>query len=182
MEVIATHNTTTVVQMPRNTSPLPTDSMVTVRLSDAQIHTIVNDSVRTSKKRRSSSVNSHSSNISARSSTRSSTPSNTTVDWEELEKTEEQEPRDQATDEVCWKDLQIVHQTLTQPVYRSSPGSPGARECCVGRQPQIWPCSHDPTSKRHSPSIYPASEETCQWSSTAESTVFAPPSTTDDRA
>jgi hypothetical protein len=100
MEAIVAQSATTVVEMPRNTSPLPTDSMVTVRLSDAQIHPVSNDSVRNSR-RRSSSANSHSSSISAISSTRSSTPSNTTVDWEELEKTEEQEPRDQATDEVC---------------------------------------------------------------------------------
>jgi len=100
MEAIVAQSATTVVKMPRNNSPLPTDSMVTVRLSDAQINPVSNDSVRNST-RRSSSANSHSSSISARSSTRSSTPSNTTVDWEELEKTEEQEPRDQATDEVC---------------------------------------------------------------------------------
>jgi hypothetical protein len=48
-------------------------------------------------------VNSNASNTSARSSASSSAPSNTTVDWEELEKTEEQEPRDETTDEVCWK-------------------------------------------------------------------------------
>lgn len=100
MEAAVAQSATTVVEMPRNNSPLPTDSMVTVRLSDTQIHPISNDSVRNSR-RRSSSANSHSSSTSARSSTRSSTPSNTTVDWEELEKTEEQEPRDQATDEVC---------------------------------------------------------------------------------
>ena len=101
MEAIVAQSATTVIEMPRNASPLPTDSMVTVRLSDAQIHPVSNDSVRNSRRRRSSSANSHSSSISTRSSTRSSTPSNTTVDWEELEKTEQQEPRDQATDEVC---------------------------------------------------------------------------------
>jgi hypothetical protein len=100
MEVIAAQSATIMIEMPRNASSLPTDSMVTVRLSDAHIQPTVRDSVRTSK-RRSSSANSHTSSISARSSTRSSTPSNTTVDWEELEKTEEQEPRDQASDEVC---------------------------------------------------------------------------------
>ena len=110
MEVIAAQSAT--IEIPRNTSPLPTDSMVTVRLSDAQLHPIVNDSVRNSK-RRSSSVDSQSSGVSARSSNRSSTPSNTTVDWEELEKTEEQEPRDQATDEVCGRSLHLVRQKLT---------------------------------------------------------------------
>jgi hypothetical protein len=109
MEAIVAQSATTVVKTPRSNSPLPTDSMVTVRLSDAQIHPVSNDSVRNSRTRtRSSSANSHSSSISARSSTRSSTPSNTTVDWEELEKTEEQEPRDQATDEVCLKVLQTT--------------------------------------------------------------------------
>ena len=100
MEATVAQSATTVVKMPRNNSPLPTDSMVTVRLSDAQIHPVSNDSVRNSR-RRSSSTKSHSSSTSVGSSTRSSTPSNTTVDWEELERTEEQEPRDQATDEVC---------------------------------------------------------------------------------
>jgi hypothetical protein len=100
MEAIVAQSATAVAKMPRNNSPLPTDSMVTVRLSDAQTHPVSNDSARNSR-RRSSSTKSHSSSISAISSTRSSTPSNTTVDWEELEKTEEQEPRDQATDEVC---------------------------------------------------------------------------------
>ena len=104
MEVTAAQSATTVVEMPRNTFPTPTDSMVTVRLSDPQINPTANDSVRTSK-RRSSSVNSQSTSVSARSSARSSTPSNTTVDWEELEKTEEQEPRDQATDEVVFENL-----------------------------------------------------------------------------
>ena len=100
MEAIAAQGATTVEEMPVNATPTPTDSMVTVRLSDAHIVPVGDDSLPTTK-RRSSSANSQSSSASARSSTRSSTPSNTTVDWEELEKTEELEQRDQATDEVC---------------------------------------------------------------------------------
>jgi hypothetical protein len=183
MEATVSQSATSVVEMPRNNSPLPTDSMVTVRLSDAQIHPVSDDAVRDSRRsRRSSSVNSHASSISARSSTRSSTPSNTTVDWEELEKTEEQEPRDRATDEVCFeKSPQATRQALMQIVHRSPPGSLGARECCIGGKPQIWPRFYYPDSQRHSPTFHPTSEEACQWSPAAEPTVFAPPCPTDDR-
>lgn len=74
--------------------------MVTVRLSDIQIHPVGDESSRNSKGR-SSSVSSLSSNASALSDGGSTSPSNISVDWEELEKTEEQEPRDEGTDDVC---------------------------------------------------------------------------------
>jgi hypothetical protein len=180
MDVVVAQSVPTLVELPRNVSSLPTDSMVTVRLSDAQIQPIVNHSARASK--RSSSVNSNASNVSARSSTRSSTPSNTTVDWEELEKSEEQEPRDQTTDEVCWKVVPIWRQVLTQPVYCSSAGSIRTRECGVCRQPKIWPWNSNTTSSQRSSSIYPAFEKACQWPSTAQSTIFAPSCSTNDRA
>ena len=181
MEVLTAQSALSLVEMPSKSSPLPTDSMITVRLSDAQIRPLPDESVRTSK-RRSSSVNSQSSSASARSSTRSSTPSNTTVDWEELEKTEEQEPRDQATDEVCSKNSQTTLYSLMKTVYNSPSSSPGARKRCIGRKSQIWPCYYCPASRRNSPSIYPTFEEAGQRSSTTEPSVLPPSCAADDRA
>lgn len=90
--------------------PLPTDSMITVRLSDAQLLAephIIEESLdqQTStvlKHESNTRVTSPSSRHSSRSSSQSSRVSSTSnsVDWEGLEKTEEQELKDEATDEV----------------------------------------------------------------------------------
>ncbi len=84
--------------------PLPTSSMITVRLSDC--HTLNSEQAVSST--RSSPRNSNASLAKSQSdsSSRGSTPSGSSdsvlspVDWEILEKTEEQEPRDEGTDEV----------------------------------------------------------------------------------
>jgi len=90
--------------------PLPTDSMITVRLSDVQLPThsaalqdpaqelnaaAVEQNSRTSV---ATSLTRTSSRASSSSSQDSSTSNS--VDWEGLERTEEQELKDDATDEV----------------------------------------------------------------------------------
>lgn len=90
--------------------PLPTDSMITVRLSDAelaiepaQLEEMVEDGeVQSSGQTAHTSTVSSLSGVSSRPSSRSSQASSTSnsVDWEGLEKTEEQEVKDDATDEV----------------------------------------------------------------------------------
>lgn len=92
--------------------PLPTDSMVTVRLSDAlllQSESLQQDETEPTyeleepqldQHRSPSTASFRSSNSSSARSSSSSSRSNS-VDWEELEKTEEQEPKDECTDEVC---------------------------------------------------------------------------------
>lgn len=91
--------------------PLPTDSMITVRLSDAQlqaepamIHAAMQESNEHSRGQnsRTSLATSSGSTPSSRSSSRTSQASTTSnsVDWEGLEKTEQQELKDDATDEV----------------------------------------------------------------------------------
>lgn len=91
--------------------PLPTDSMITVRLSDAQLHAEPVDmhaaaqdldKATPGQNSRTSIATSSLSRPSSRSSSRSSQVSSTSnsVDWEGLERTEEQEVKDDATDEV----------------------------------------------------------------------------------
>jgi len=91
--------------------PLPTDSMITVRLSDAQLQaepesfqdSILNVNKTTMElNARASLAASSTSRTSTRSSSRSSQTSSVSnsVDWEGLERTEEQEVKDDATDEV----------------------------------------------------------------------------------
>ncbi|KAK5096001.1 hypothetical protein LTS08_007883 [Lithohypha guttulata] len=89
--------------------PLPTDSMITVRLSDLDLNThpiIVEEPVEehpidvvtgTAHSSTVSSLSTSSSRPSSRSSNASSTSNS--VDWEGLDKTEEQEVKDEATDE-----------------------------------------------------------------------------------
>lgn len=93
--------------------PLPTDSMITVRLSDAQLlneplsvdeektdsSAVDSDAVMPTHASTGSSISRTSSRASSRSSELSSISNS--VDWEGLEKTEEQEVKDDATDEVC---------------------------------------------------------------------------------
>lgn len=90
--------------------PLPTDSMITVRLSDAQLlaesHTfetfLEQQTPASPEPEISTIVTSPASRSSSRASSQSSRASATSnsVDWEGLEKTEEQEIKDDATDEV----------------------------------------------------------------------------------
>lgn len=90
--------------------PLPTDSMITVRLSDAQLLAETEDAEHFSEEGTSvldrqdinTSMEISTSRPSSRSSSRSEPMSSTSnsVDWEGLEKTEEQELKDDATDEV----------------------------------------------------------------------------------
>lgn len=81
--------------------PLPTstDSMITVRLSDAHLTTKDSPVEDDTTDMVPGSNYSRSCSRSSRRSSQSSTLS-TSVDWEELEKTEEQEHKDDATDEV----------------------------------------------------------------------------------
>lgn len=83
--------------------PLPTSSMVTVRLSDIPYDPDLDelrqpDAPRESSIPRSSPPSTRSSRSSSQTS-ESSTSINS-VNWEGLEKTEEQEPKDEVTDEV----------------------------------------------------------------------------------
>jgi len=91
--------------------PLPTDSMITVRLSDAQLQPCLESISNSTQDLNRATVeqNSHTSmaasstsRTSSRSSSRSSQASSisNSVDWEGLERTEEQELKDDATDEV----------------------------------------------------------------------------------
>lgn len=90
--------------------PLPRDSMITVRLSDAQLLSESHISEEPSELQTptalerdfTTDVISPSSRPSSRASSHSSCISTTSnsVDWEGLEKTEEQEVKDDATDEV----------------------------------------------------------------------------------
>jgi len=86
--------------------PLPTttNSMITVRLSDVQ--SLVDSAEERITEDSHSSDSSIDSRPCSRSSTRSSQDSSTStsvVDWEGLERSEQQEPRDDATDEVGYK-------------------------------------------------------------------------------
>lgn len=90
--------------------PLPTDSMVTVRLSDPQlladpqpIETFSErQSLATDGRDTTSNIIPPASRPSSRASSNSSQGSSISisVDWEGLEKTEEEELKDDATDEV----------------------------------------------------------------------------------
>ncbi len=82
--------------------PLPRSSMITVRLSDIQVHPDVDEELgQDASPQPSIHQSSPSSTRSSRSSSRTSESSISliSVDWEGLEKTEEQE-KDDATDEV----------------------------------------------------------------------------------
>jgi len=91
--------------------PLPTDSMITVRLSDAQLQPELAHVSGATQDWNKATVEQNSltdtaasstTRTSSRSSSRSSQASSisNSVDWEGLEKTEEQELKDDATDEV----------------------------------------------------------------------------------
>lgn len=93
--------------------PLPTDSMITVRLSDAQLlaesHTfetsLEQETPASPEREISTTVTSPATRSSSRASSRSSRVSavSNSVDWEGLEKTEEQVVKDDATDEVRFR-------------------------------------------------------------------------------
>ena len=89
-------------------APLPTNSMITVRLSDVQIHP--NDGPSDAHDS-SSPASSTASKRSSRSSASISDDSISlnSVDWEGLEKTEEQEPKDEGTDEVQYAESRSTH-------------------------------------------------------------------------
>ena len=81
-----------------------TNSMVTVRLSDVQIHPEVEAQVADPNERfstRSASIASKTSSSSTNS--HNETMSMESVDWEGLEKTEEQERCEDGTDEVSYQ-------------------------------------------------------------------------------
>lgn len=91
--------------------PLPRDSMITVRLSDAQLlaesptteESLDLQTPTALQHDLTATIASTSSRPSSRASSESSRISTTSnsVDWEGLEKSEEQEVKDDATDEVC---------------------------------------------------------------------------------
>ncbi|KAG9773578.1 Ecotropic viral integration site 5 protein-like protein [Exophiala dermatitidis] len=82
--------------------PLPRSSMITVRLSDASAFSVLEEDVELDVSPETAPLGSSPSSIrSSRSSSQSSDKSASlnSVNWEGLEKTEEQEPRDEASDE-----------------------------------------------------------------------------------
>jgi hypothetical protein len=81
---------------------LPRESMVTVRLSDAEMQPATTADEMMHEVSASASI--PSTRPSSRGSSRRSSTSSATnsVNWEGLEKTEEQEPRDQGTDDVWY--------------------------------------------------------------------------------
>jgi len=83
--------------------PLPRSSMITVRLSEVDLKPVL-DAVpeQDASQDPSAPQSSPSSTRSSRSSSKTSDSSTSidTVDWEELDKTEEQEPKDVTSDEV----------------------------------------------------------------------------------
>lgn len=84
-------------------APLPTNSMITVRLSDIPFDPDLDGPLDHRASRGGSVLRSTpSSTRSSRSSSQTSDSSTSlnSVNWEGLEKTEEQEPKDEATDEV----------------------------------------------------------------------------------
>jgi hypothetical protein len=105
MEVLAPERTSLPNTASLASNPLPhftrqaTNSMVTVRLSDVQIHPPLELNSET-REERLSDDSSGSSGRSTATSDALTSPEDDSVDWEELEKTEEQEARDQGNDEV----------------------------------------------------------------------------------
>ena len=95
--------------------PLPTSSMITVRLSDYQSdgEERATDTPNESPRNSGHSLASRPRSISVASSRSSTTMSSeesgpfSPVDWDELEKTEEQEPKDEGTDDVSGQDADI---------------------------------------------------------------------------
>ncbi len=98
--------------LPENV-PLPTSSMITVRLSDCQSEQVLPidactppESPRLSSPNSPQSLPSRPRSISVATTTSAASTGSaesgafSAVDWEGLEKTEEQEPKDEATDEV----------------------------------------------------------------------------------
>jgi Rab-GTPase-TBC domain len=85
-----------------SSSPVHTDSLVTVRLSDVKLATEpeVEEQETPSSPNPPESISSSLRSRSTSSSTGSDSLINDTVDWEELDKSEEQEPRDEGTDEA----------------------------------------------------------------------------------
>lgn len=84
-----------------NSLPLDTDSLVTVRLSDVKpaAKPALDDQQTSSSPTRPASSSSSLRSRSTSSSHGSDTPINEILDWEELDKSEEQEPRDEGTDD-----------------------------------------------------------------------------------
>ena len=97
-----------VVEVVPENVPLPTSSMITVRLSDCQEGDEVAVSSLNSSPRMSTASRARSESDA---SSRASTPSGSSnsmlspVDWEELEKTEEQEKKDDGSDEVDYLEI-----------------------------------------------------------------------------
>lgn len=83
--------------------PLPTSSMITVRLSDIPVFPDIDEDLEpTGSQEGSLRQSPPSSTRSSRSSSQTSESSASipSVDWEGLEKTEEQESKDESTDDV----------------------------------------------------------------------------------
>lgn len=99
-ENTVTSDAVSIVEQPYS-SPLNTDSLVTVRLSDVQLAAkpLVEHQSAPSPRSRLESISSSLRSRSTSSSNGSDFAFNDTVDWEELDKSEEQEPRHEGTDE-----------------------------------------------------------------------------------
>lgn len=59
------------------------------------------------------------------------------VNWEELEKTEENEPRDESSDDVSL-DLPCKHTVSNDPVHGITSSTPRTGKQFVGLEPEIW--------------------------------------------
>lgn len=142
--------------------PLPRSSMITVRLSDASAFSVLEEDVELDVSPETAPLGSSPSSIrSSRSSSQSSDKSASLnlVNWEGLEKTEEQEPRDEASDEVslhngafeCHRLIRIVNRPLARP-FREG-------KCCFGDGPEGRHCSTYPSAEEHPTTVDPAAEE-----------------------
>lgn len=99
---MAVEATEVILDTPPDGVPLPTASMVTVRPSDDPSQLSSVDVVEKDEKLRGSIISgrTRSRTLSGSSATSRGSDTTTSVDWEGLEKTEQQEPKDDATDEV----------------------------------------------------------------------------------
>ena len=159
--------------------PRPTSSMITVRLSDCQsiIDEQAEPSFASSPRNSNASLARSESDSSSQGSAPSGSPDSvlSPVDWEGLEKTEEQEPKDEGTDDVSSSMPYNSHCVLTNTVYRFAPRSPGEGKCSTGNRPKV---QHDPAKKiekRYTPSIDTAPQKASHWPAEAVTTLFASP-------
>ncbi len=156
-------------------SPLTHDSMITVRLSEPPTLKVVTDPLATGEVMSTDSLTRDSTsetpdlkfeNIDEKHSTgdlnmdteqdgreersrRGSEESETTeeVNWEQLEKTEDEQPRDQDSEDVSCHCLNMSFPILILAVYCVIVSPPGAGEQSSRHESQVWP--HESHRKRY---------------------------------